>query len=159
MIGKLLSFHTNRQVRITQNMDNKWQKIQITQSTNNTELSYYRSMKMQSLLSKYKKEKKSSSFNFSFSHFYVLLVFQTRVYQDNKVKIFKNIWRIIKSCSIISLYIFILANPFDLILKFTLVTSSFYNVFYFLLFFISNNNCEWGRIDLIDSQIYRYFLT
>ena len=56
------------------------------------------------------------------------------------MKIFKVFWRIIKFYYIIPLFIFILTNSFDLILKFILITFSIQNIFHFPLFFIIDNN-------------------
>ena len=75
-----------------------------------------------------------------------------------KVKILNKFGRIVKSYCIISFFVFMLANPFDPILKFALVTFSIQNIFYFLLFFVVNNNRRQKLIDLIDQRVYRCFL-
>lgn len=66
-----------------------------------------------------------------------------------------NFWEVLKSCSIISLSVFILANQFDTILKFTLLISSICNVFLFSPFFFINNNWKRQLINLIGQLICR----
>ena len=74
-----------------------------------------------------------------------------------RVNILINFWRIVKSCRILSLFVFIPTNPFYPILKFTSITSSIQNVFHFALFFVVNNNRSWGLINLIGQRVCRRF--
>ena len=57
-----------------------------------------------------------------------------------RVKIFKNFQKIFTFYYIILLFVFIPTNLFNLILKLILITSNIKNIFYFLIFFIINDN-------------------